>query len=1084
MSLNETIDSSEQTSVSNEMAAAVRFRESFWGERANGYEVLLQNLRNSQTSVKEFIQFLRESASSEEQYVKQLQRVTAQVQKFRADSSMSPLWLNVLGGLNEHNSSRHLHYMAGLQELVKEADVYLKALRKKKRTTKETELRTQEAVERYRLAKTQHHKSKDQYHLISFELDKQQQLLRLNQQQLSTNPATITAITNSIQKLEKKKQACLEEYQSSIEKFNQSRSEYVRRLESSSDVFQALEEEHVAQMRAFIQSYLNLINKLNAGRQKDFSLYSERLINVYSSDFLLRELVRIKALGQERPQAAEFEDASAVTLKSIKNSNYGESLSLDLVRGGATYGSRRSFTMATTPIKMAAAPSLDQHSADDLSDNSSHLFNSNNNYTASSLNSKNTTTTPTMLSVSLPQGSLQQTNNGSFSMLGPGYSVIADVSNSSNNNNNNNISLYDMNLSNSSSVHNGHTTSNSNSHLLLDNKRNSSGLQGLINMDFLGRRSKKDAGAAGTVIQQTSTPKKASANKLAQFATFEDDSVQNGERKSPRRLKNNNEDTATSSITDRVEATFGESIMELNQLEMEANSKKMLKTQRKNDSQLDAGSENSKSTKSSERSSLGGFTKKLFGKQLIAQGRSDSPPVNDKHTSASSSSTKMAFIDSVNSQNDDEDDFFPAFDDIELSVRNKTNSDMNNLYELSESSGDEEDAHKQHKMAGNQSTDALDDTDNLSPQKKRLDSDSDSDTDSDSSDDSDAPMRVMLRIKPKSEMTDRDQMVSPDVLRMISKNLILNSPSDKMLSSRNRAHTTAITVSQTPPPSSTETMSTTTTTNGTGSRLPASLPRPQIPPRPKDFSSPGSTNEFTSSTTSSTSYSMNSPNPTVSMMQMMSGSAYSQSIFAADSRPSTSPSFSATSNTTSRSASAVSFLYNNNNNNNTHDLLASPNHFNSPVSSSSGMLSSNSSNSPLSRPNQPEPAPPLPPLPAHIQERFNEKQKLYMLRKELPLAASSVEISPVSLRSPNESTVAIIKRNPSNPPVAPEEHSQKRVSLKSIETASVESLSATIEPVAKYSSQLSSKESTKRSSRIELRKLNLNLASDESITEL
>ena len=851
---------------------------------------------------------------------------------------------------------------------------------------------------------------------------------RNNQQQVSTNPATITAISNSIQKLEKKKQACLEEYQSSIEKFNQSRSEYVKRLESSSDVFQALEEEHVAQMKAFSQSYLNLINKLNAGRQKDFSLYNERLINVYSSDFLLRELVRIKALGQERPLAAEFEDASAFTLKSIKNSNYDESLSLDLVRGA--YGSRRSFTTTTTPIKFTS-PNFD-HSADDLSDNSSHLFSSNN--TASSLNSKNVHQNPAQLSVSLPQGSTQ-TKAGSLSMIGPGYSVIADVSNLANN-----TSLYDINLSNSS-VHNGsanNTTSNSNSHLLLENKRNS-GLQGLISMDFLGRKSKKDSN-----VQQTSTPKRAS-NKLAQFATFEEDSIQNGGGKSPRKTKN--EDLSISSITDRVEATFGESIIELNQLEMEANSKKQLKTQKKNDNQQDAGSENSKSTKSSERSSLGGFTKKLFGKQLTANSRSDSP-VNENSVGKlpNPSSNQIPFIDSVNSQNDDEDDFFPAFDDIELSVRNKTNSDMNNLYELSESSGDE-----RQTMAANQSSDSKS-LENLSAQKK-LDSDSDSDTDSDSSDDSDAPMKVMLRIKPKSEMTDRDQMVSPDVLRMISKNLILNSPSDKMMSSRNR-----VTV-QTPPSSETN-----------GGRL-AALPRPQIPPRPKDFSS---ATEFTASA-SSTSFSMNSPNPTT----QMSGSMYSQSIL--DSRPSTSPSL--TSNT-SRSASAVSFLYN------THDLLASPNHFNqgqfnSPISSSSGMLSH--STSPLSRPpNQhdsaPAVAPPLPPLPAHIQERFNEKQKLYMQRKELPLTSSSVEISPVSLRSSNESTVQI-KRN-SNPLAQQEDSSQKRVSLKSIET-SVESLSATIEP-AKYSSQLSSSSTkeSKRSSRIELRKLNLNLASDDSITEL
>ncbi len=103
-----------------QIESSLKFDQHFWGEKNQGFEVLLQNLRNSQTAAKEFELFLRESTNSEDQYVKYLNKVTLQVQKFSNDSSLAPIWFNIIKEFNEHNSWSHLHFMHRIQELVKE----------------------------------------------------------------------------------------------------------------------------------------------------------------------------------------------------------------------------------------------------------------------------------------------------------------------------------------------------------------------------------------------------------------------------------------------------------------------------------------------------------------------------------------------------------------------------------------------------------------------------------------------------------------------------------------------------------------------------------------------------------------------------------------------------------------------------------------------------------------------------------------------------------------------------------------------------------------------------------------------------
>ncbi len=126
------------------------FEKAFWGDKNNGFDVLFQNLRNSQTTVKELEFFLRECANSEDQYVKSLGRVSVQIKKFLMDTSFSPVWNQVLKELNERNSWAHLHFMHRLNELIREVQSYHEDLKRKKRLFRDSEQSTQQSVETFK----------------------------------------------------------------------------------------------------------------------------------------------------------------------------------------------------------------------------------------------------------------------------------------------------------------------------------------------------------------------------------------------------------------------------------------------------------------------------------------------------------------------------------------------------------------------------------------------------------------------------------------------------------------------------------------------------------------------------------------------------------------------------------------------------------------------------------------------------------------------------------------------------------------------------------------------------------------------
>lgn len=354
--------------VSRKKPEAGAFADSFWGEKNDGFGILFQNLRNSQAAIKEFEIFLRECTSSEDSYVKQLGKITAQIQKFLVDTSLSPVWHQVLKELNERNSWAHLHFMNRLNELIKEVQSYYNDFRRKKRKIRDSELQTQHAVENFKNLKAQMMKQKENFYQISSELKKQNRLLDYNQSN-SPSSTPVQHLSLIIQKLEKKCLQSEEDYKISINRYNEACNEYEQRFTESCNVFETQEKLHLRQMRIFIMNYTQLVAQLNSTRQKNFNECQQKMNNSYTSEALIEQFIFNKSNGIIRPKEVEFSNPflnnSTSTMNSMSDLNLTTTTRLNT--------NRRSITTEASPLSSRLNFSGSVRSDSGVLNSNSHL---------------------------------------------------------------------------------------------------------------------------------------------------------------------------------------------------------------------------------------------------------------------------------------------------------------------------------------------------------------------------------------------------------------------------------------------------------------------------------------------------------------------------------------------------------------------------------------------------------------------------------------------------------------------------------------------------------------------------------------
>ncbi|XP_052825916.1 F-BAR domain only protein 2 isoform X1 [Octopus bimaculoides] len=261
----------------------------FKGEKNNGFFVLYHNMKHGQTASKEFIEFLRESCSVEENYSKLLTKLAKNVSNCIQEGTFSPFW-NLLKSLVEKLATLHMQLVYTWSELIKDVARYNEEQHRRHKNMKETESATLEVVQSIQQTTTALHKAKEIYHTRVSELE------RLKKEGASQKDT---------EKAESKFRKANDEYQNLVDKYATVRDEFEKKMSQSCDQFQKLEEEHARQMKDFIDTYSKawvnehiLLGQVhNEFRNNCDEMTVQKLIHTF---------VQAKASGKIRPGPKEF----------------------------------------------------------------------------------------------------------------------------------------------------------------------------------------------------------------------------------------------------------------------------------------------------------------------------------------------------------------------------------------------------------------------------------------------------------------------------------------------------------------------------------------------------------------------------------------------------------------------------------------------------------------------------------------------------------------------------------------------------------------------------------------------------------
>lgn len=179
--IKQTNSSSNPTpSVDTRQQSVAQFAENFWGDKLTGFDVLCQNLKHSVSNVKELDAFVRECANCEDAYSKTLNKLVGQLNKSNPAGTFTPVW-TPLKELNEKYASLHVHQVHQMQELAKEIQRYMEELSKRVKKIRENETQTQNVVQSFQEITQALNKSREQYHNLCQEFEKQKRGLDANQ---------------------------------------------------------------------------------------------------------------------------------------------------------------------------------------------------------------------------------------------------------------------------------------------------------------------------------------------------------------------------------------------------------------------------------------------------------------------------------------------------------------------------------------------------------------------------------------------------------------------------------------------------------------------------------------------------------------------------------------------------------------------------------------------------------------------------------------------------------------------------------------------------------------------------------------
>ncbi|XP_064477537.1 F-BAR domain only protein 2-like isoform X2 [Ornithodoros turicata] len=268
----------------------VDFRDYFWGEKHNGFDVLYHNMKYGYVAAKELAEFFRERSVVEETHSKLLSKLARQASSSCSLGTFGPLW-TVLRVTSEKLASLHGQMVSQLQDLVKDVQRYYEEQHKQHKQVKEEEAPTLEVVNGLQHTTVALMKAHDTYVTRCIELE------RLRRE----------ASPKDLDKAEAKAKKACDEYRQLVEKHGTVRDDFERRMATACQHFQGLEEGHLKHMKEFLAGYARVMESNHALIGQVHMEFRQQCDSL-DVESLLRQFTMSKQTGSEKPGPVTFEE--------------------------------------------------------------------------------------------------------------------------------------------------------------------------------------------------------------------------------------------------------------------------------------------------------------------------------------------------------------------------------------------------------------------------------------------------------------------------------------------------------------------------------------------------------------------------------------------------------------------------------------------------------------------------------------------------------------------------------------------------------------------------------------------------------
>uniref|UniRef100_A0A224Z6K4 Proline serine threonine phosphatase interacting protein pstpip n=1 Tax=Rhipicephalus zambeziensis TaxID=60191 RepID=A0A224Z6K4_9ACAR len=268
----------------------VDFRDYFWGEKNNGFDVLYHNMKYGYLAAKDLAEFFRERSLVEESHSKLLSKLARQAAGSCSTGTFGPLW-GVLRSTSEKLSSLHAQMVAQLQDLVREVQRYCEEQHRRHKQVKEEEAPTLEVVQGLQQTTGALAKAREAYAARCLELEKLKR---------ESSP-------KDLDKAEAKARKACEEYRQLVERHGVVRADFERRMAGSCQRFQELEVGHLQHMKEFLAGYARVLDSSHALVGQVHAEFRQQC-DALDIDALLRQFASARQTGSEKPEAITFEE--------------------------------------------------------------------------------------------------------------------------------------------------------------------------------------------------------------------------------------------------------------------------------------------------------------------------------------------------------------------------------------------------------------------------------------------------------------------------------------------------------------------------------------------------------------------------------------------------------------------------------------------------------------------------------------------------------------------------------------------------------------------------------------------------------